>query len=140
MTSQGFNPETVDLENFLEHCKQAETTDNIAMDKLSAPDEDSDTMKNKRLSKKTKEREDSGKKSRKNSSLYCIPHGDKNSHTSRECKFLKARAAEKDKSKYSNKDHKRKFKELNLLQAEAAHQESKYENLNKAFTKRKTSE
>ena len=31
------------------------------------------------------------------------------------------------------------FKELDLLQAEAAHQKYKYENLNKDFTKRKTS-
>ena len=30
-------------------------------------------------------------------------------------------------------------KELNILQAEAAHQKSKYDNLNKAFTKSKTS-
>ena len=42
------------------------------------------------------------------------------------------------KSNYVKKDYKKKFKELNLLQAEAAHQKSKYENLNKAFTKKKT--
>ena len=49
------------------------------------------------------------------------------------------RAAEKYKSKYVNKYYKKKLKELNILQAEAAHQKSKYDNLNKAFTKRKTS-
>ena len=36
------------------------------------------------------------------------------------------------------KDYKKKFKELNLLQAEAAHQRSKYKNLNKSFAKKKT--
>ena len=50
-----------------------------------------------------------------------------------------ARDAEKDKSKYVKKDYKKKFKELNILQVEAAHQKSRYEKLNKAFTKRKTS-
>ena len=49
-----------------------------------------------------------------------------------------ARAAENYESKYVKKDYKKKSKELNLLQAEAAHQKFKYENLNKAFTKRKT--
>ena len=49
-----------------------------------------------------------------------------------------ARSADKDKSKYVKKDYKKEFKELNLLQAEAAHHKSKYENLNKAFTKSKT--
>ena len=49
------------------------------------------------------------------------------------------RAAEKYKSKYVKKDYKNKFKELNLLQAEAAHQKSNYQKLNKSFTKRKTS-
>ena len=48
------------------------------------------------------------------------------------------RAEEKYKSKYVKKENKKKFKELNLLQAEASHQKSNYENLNKAFTKRKT--
>ena len=50
-----------------------------------------------------------------------------------------ARAAENYKSKYVKKDYKKKSKELNLLQAEAAHQKSKYENLNKDFTKINTS-
>ena len=47
---QGFNPETGDLETFVEHCKQAETTDNIAGAKFSASDEDSDTKNNKSAS------------------------------------------------------------------------------------------
>ena len=48
-------------------------------------------------------------------------------------------AAEKDKSKYVKKYYKNKFNKINLLQAEAAHQKYKHENINKAFTKRKTS-
>ena len=49
------------------------------------------------------------------------------------------RAEEKDKSKYVKKEYKKKFKELNIFQEEAAHQNYKYEKINKAFTKRKTS-
>ena len=78
--SQGFNPGTGYLSNFVENCERADTTDNIAMAKFSASDKDIDTMKNKNRSKKTKERKYRGKKrhkdsSRKNSSLYCILHG-----------------------------------------------------------------
>ena len=50
LISQGFNPETRDLETFVEHYERAETTDNIAGTKFSASDEDSDTKRNiKRL-------------------------------------------------------------------------------------------
>ena len=100
LISQIFNHKTGDLENFIEHCKRVETTNNIAMDNFPASDKDSDTMKNIKRSKKTNEREDSGKKRRKNTSLYCSLHGDKTSHTSRECKVIKTRDGEKDKSKY----------------------------------------
>ena len=70
------------------------------MAKFSASDEESDTKKNKKRSKKFKEREGNGKKHRKNSSFYCSLYGENNSHTSRECKFLKARASDKDKPEY----------------------------------------
>ena len=65
--------------------------------------------------------------------------GENTSHTSRECNLLKTRAAEKEKSKYVKKYYKKKFKEINFLQAEAAHQKYKYEKIYKAFTKRKIS-
>ena len=58
-----------------------------------------------------------------------------NSHNSRECNFLNTRDAEKDDYKYGKKDYKRNFKEINLLQSDSAHQKSKYENINKPFTK-----
>ena len=90
-----------------------------------ASDKDSNTMKKKRF-RKNKEREENGKKCRKNSSLYCSLHGKNNSHTSREYKVLKERDAEKYKSKYGKKYYNKKFKELNILQSEAAHQKSKY--------------
>ena len=80
------------------------------MAKFSASDEDSDTKKNKKRSKNFKEREYNGKKRLKNSSLYCSLHGENNSHTSREWKFLKARDSDKEKPKYSKKDYKKKFK------------------------------
>ena len=139
LISKGFNPETEYLETFVEHCERAETTDNIAMAKFSASDEDSDTKKNKKRSKKFKGREDNGNKRCKNSSLYCSLHGENNSHISGECKLLKARASDKDNPKHGKNDYTKKFKEINLLQAEASHQKSKHENLNKAFTKRMTS-
>ena len=140
LISQGFNPETGDLETFLENCEQAETLENIDMAKCSASDEDSDTNRHKNHSKRFKEREDNCKKHRKKkSSLYCSLHGENKTHTSRECKVLKARAKDKGNPKYVKNDYKKNFKELNLLQAEAAHQKSKYEKLNKSFTKKKNS-
>ena len=139
LVSQGFNPETGDLTTFVEQDEQSEIADNIAMAKFSASDEDRDTKKHKKCSRKFKDREDNGKKRRKNSSLYYTFHGERNIHTSRECKSLKARASNKDKPKYGKKDYNKRIKELNFLQAEAAHQNSKYEKLNKYFTKRKTS-
>ena len=83
MISQGFNPETGDIATFIEHCEQADTKDNISMAKVSASDKESDNRKNKKSSKKTREREDNGKKHRKSSSFYCSLHWEKNSHTSR---------------------------------------------------------
>ena len=109
MILQGFNTETGYLATLVEHSEQAETTDNISMTKFPASDEDRDTMKNTKCSKNTKEREDSGKKRCKNSSLYCSLRGENTSRTSRECKFIKARASEKDKSKYFKKSTTRQY-------------------------------
>ena len=47
---EGFNPETGDLETFVEQCEQADTTDIIAVAKFSASDKDSDTMRKKKIS------------------------------------------------------------------------------------------
>ena len=94
---QGFNPETGDLVTFLEHCKRANTRDNIAMAKCSASDEDSDTKRHKKRSKNFKEHEENSKKHcKKNSSPYLYMHGENKSHTSRDCKVLKTRAKDKD--------------------------------------------
>ena len=43
LISQGFNPETRDLETFVEHCQRAETTDNIDGKKFAASDKDRNT-------------------------------------------------------------------------------------------------
>ena len=43
LISQVFNPETRDLETFVEHCERAETMDNISGEKFYASDKDSDT-------------------------------------------------------------------------------------------------
>ena len=84
LISQGFNQEIGDLETFVEHWERAETTDNIAMDKFSTSDEDSDKKRHKKRSKKFKEREENGKKRRKkNSSLYCSLHDENKSYTTR---------------------------------------------------------
>ena len=83
LISQGFNPETVDLSIFMEHCEQAETMDNIYVAKFSASDKDSDNKRKKKCSK-FKEREENGKKLyKKNSSLYCSLCGENKIHTSR---------------------------------------------------------
>ena len=140
LISQGFNPEKGYLATFVEHCERAKSTENIAVAKISASDKDSDTKRHKNRSKKFKEREDNIEKRRKkNASLYCSLHIENKSHTSRECKFLKARDRDKCNPKYWKKDYKNNFKEINLFQAEPAHQKSKYEKLNKAFTKKNTS-
>ena len=47
LISQGFNPEIANIETFVEHCKRAETTDNITGVKFAAPDEDSELRKKK---------------------------------------------------------------------------------------------
>ena len=63
------------------------------------------------------------------------------SHISRECNFFKKRAKDKDNPKYEKIYYKKNFKELNLLEGEAAHQRAKYlkyKNINKAFAKKKT--
>ena len=114
LISQGFNPETRDLETFVEHCEWAEITDNIARAKFSASDEDRNT-KRKKKRPRFKEQDEHGKKRhRKHSSLYSFLHDKNNSPTTRECKVLKAKT--KDKPKYTKKDYKRKFREVNLLE------------------------
>ena len=89
LISQGFNPETGDLETFVEHCERAETTDNIAGAKFSASDKDSDTKKKKKRLK-FKGQDEHGKKHQKqHSKLYCSLHSENTSHTTRECNLLK---------------------------------------------------
>ena len=58
LINQGFNPETETLETFVENCERAETTDDIAGAKFAASDEDSEPRKKKR----TKTKNDHGKK------------------------------------------------------------------------------
>ena len=113
LISQGFNPETGYLATFIEHCKRAETMDNIAVANFSASEEDRDTKRHKKRSRKFKECEDNGKKHRlKNSSLYCSPHGENKSHTSRDCKVLKARDKDKENPKYGKMIKRRSLKNL----------------------------
>ena len=78
LISQGFNPETANLETFVEHCERAETTDDISGAKFAASDEDSKPRKKKR----TKSKDDHGKKRKKRSTkIYFSLHGDNTSHT-----------------------------------------------------------
>ena len=99
----------------MEHCERAKTTDKISVAKFSALDKDSDTKRKKKRSR-FKEREGNGKKRhKKNSSLYCSIHGKNKSHTSRECKLLKARDRYKDNHKYETKGYNSKSIEVNLL-------------------------
>ena len=61
LISQCFNPETANLETFVEHCERPETTDDISGAKFSASDEDSEPRKKKR----TKSKDNHGKKRKK---------------------------------------------------------------------------
>ena len=77
LIAQGFNPETTTLETFVEHCKGAETTNDIAGAKFAASDEDSEPRKKKR----TKTKNDHGKKRIKCSTkMYCSLNGDNTSN------------------------------------------------------------
>ena len=80
---KGFSPETKYLATFVEHCKWAETTEDIAGAKFDASNEHKDTKRKKKRSK-YKERKENGKKShKKHSSLYCSLHGENKIHTTR---------------------------------------------------------
>ena len=133
---QGFNPETANLETFVEHCERAETTDDIAGANFSASDEDSGPRKKNR----TKSKDDHGKKRKKRSTkMYCSLHGDNSRHTSRECNVLKSKG--KENSKFSKRDFKKKSREINLLEKKASQEKAKYlkhKSLNKASFKKNT--
>ena len=84
LISQGFNPKTGYLANFMEHYERAETTNIIDGAKSAASDEDRETKRNKKRCK-FREREENGKKRhKKNSLLYCSLHGENRIHTTRE--------------------------------------------------------
>ena len=102
LISQGFNPEIANHETFFEHCDRAETTNDIAGAKFAASGEDSKPRKKKR----TKAKDDHGKKCKKRSTkMYCSLHGDNTSHTSWECNVLKSKG--KDKPKFPKRDFKK---------------------------------
>ena len=78
LITQGSNPETADLETFVEHCERAETTDDIAGAKFAASNEDSEPRKKKC----PKSKDDHGKKRKKRSTkMYCSLNGENTSHT-----------------------------------------------------------
>ena len=136
MISQGFNPETANLETFVKHCKSTENTDDISGAKFAASDEDSEPRKKKC----TKTKNDHGKKHTKRSTkMYCSLNGYNTSHNSRECNVLKSKG--KDKPKFSKRDFKKKAREINLLEKKASQEKAKYlkyKSLNKTSSKKKT--
>ena len=133
LISQGFNPETANLETFVEHCERAETTDDIAGAKFAASDEDSKPSNKKR----TKSKDDHGKKRKKRSTkMYCSLHRDNTSHTSRKCNVLKSKG--KENPKFSKRDFKKKSREIDLLEKKDFQEKAKYlkyKSLNKASSK-----
>ena len=87
LISQYFNPETANLKTFVEHCKHAETTDDIAGAKFAASNEDSEP----RTKRRTKTKNDHGQKRTKRSTkMYCSLHGDNTSHNAKKCNILKS--------------------------------------------------
>ena len=115
----GFNPVTGDLETFVEHCEQAETTDKISRVKFDASDKDSDTKREKKRLKSKGQDEHGNKCQKQHSNMYCSLHGENNSYTTRECNALKAKV--KENPKFSKKDYKRKSRKVNLLEKEDSH-------------------
>ena len=114
LINQGFNPEITTLKTFVEHCERAETTDDIAMAKFAASDEDSKPRKKKR----TKSKDDHGNKRKKRSTkIYCSLHGDNTSHNSKDCNVLNSKG--KAKAKFSKEDFKNKAREFNLIEKKA---------------------
>ena len=94
LISQGFNPETANIETFVEHCEHTETTDDISGSNFAASEKYSEPRKKKR----TKSKDDHGKKRKKRSTkIYCSLHGENTSQTSRECNVLKSKGKEKPK-------------------------------------------
>ena len=136
LISQGFNPETANLETFVEQCKHAETTHDISGAKFAASDEDREPRKKNH----TKSEDDHGKKRKKcYTKMYCSLHGDNTSHTSRECNVLKSKG--KEKPKFLKRDFKKKAREINLLEKKSSQEKEKYlkyKSLNKASSKKKT--
>ena len=70
LISTGSNPETGDLETFSEHCKRAETTENISGSKFAASDKDSDTKRKKNRPNFKGQGEHGKKRQTKHSKLY----------------------------------------------------------------------
>ena len=121
LISHGFNPETANLETFVEHCERTETMDDIVGAKFATFDKNSEPRNKKR----TKSKDDHGKKRKKSSTkMYCSIHGDNTSHTSLECNVLKSKG--KENPKLSKKDPKKKSREINLLEKKASQQKEKY--------------
>ena len=83
LISQGLNPETRDLETFVEHCKRAEATDNISGARFAVSDEDSNTKRKKKGSKFKERDENSKERHKKQSSLYCSQRGENKIYTTR---------------------------------------------------------
>ena len=99
LINQGFNPETSTIETFFEHCKRAETTNDIAREKFADSEEESEPRRKKR----TKTKSDRGKKLIKRSTkMYCSLRGENTSHNSTDCNTIKAKG--KAKTKFSKKD------------------------------------
>ena len=136
LISQGFNPDTTNIETFVEHCERTETTDDIAGAKCAASNEDSEPRKKKH----TKSKDYHGKKHKKRSTkMYCSLHGENTSHTSRECNVIRSKS--KEKPKFSKRDFKKKSRKTNLLEKKASQQKAKYlkyKILNQASPKIKT--
>ena len=134
LISQGFHPETLSLATFVEHCERAKTTDEIALAKFVASDEEIDPKRKKCSNTKS----DRGKKRLKRSTkMYFSHHGENTSHNSKDCNTLKAKG--KGKPKFSKKDFKKKSRDFNLIEKKASLEKAKYlkyKSLNKASKKK----
>ena len=94
----------------------------------------SDEEHEPKTKKRSKSKSDCGKKRpNRSSKKYCTHHGENTSHTTKDCKTLKAK--NQARPKFSKKDFKKRSKEFNLIEKKASLEKSnylKYKSLNKA--------
>ena len=138
LVSDGFNPETATLDEFVETCERAETNEAIDHGARSSTQRRSktdyysdDSRKKSRHPRERDSRSKTTKKSKKEA-FYCRYHKANDSHDTTDCKVINGREKEggyqKNRSDDYKKDkYKKKYKELHVLQEAADKEKKRYQ-------------